>query len=96
MYDIMLSTEIRTRYCKMFAELMLEISEKVESSQYAEALSMYNMEQQNFQKLMTDVIYTTEDTYPVYVDLATSAFPVMTRFVGGWCHAFHFYIVKRT
>jgi len=32
---------------------------------------------------MTDVIYTNEDTYPIYVDLATSAFPTMTRFVGG-------------
>ncbi|XP_076076628.1 uncharacterized protein LOC143047445 isoform X1 [Mytilus galloprovincialis] len=74
--------EIRKRYCKMFAELMHDICDKMETSQYAEALSMYNMEQQNFQKLMTDVMYTTEDTYPVYVDLATTAFPTMTRFVG--------------
>ena len=67
----------------MFAELMKVIYEKMETCQYTEALCMYNIEQQNFQKLMTDVIYTKEDTYPIYVDLATSAFPTMTRFVGG-------------
>jgi hypothetical protein len=67
----------------MFAELMKVIYEKMETYQYTEALCMYNIEQQNFQKLMTDVIYTKEDTYPIYVDLATSAFPTMTRFVGG-------------
>ena len=67
----------------MFAELMQDISQKMDSDKYTEALCMYNMEQQNFQKLMTDVIYTNEDTYPVYVDLATTAFPVITRFVGG-------------
>ena len=67
----------------MFAELIKEITDKIDTNKYAEALCMYNMEQQNFRKLMTDVIYTNEDTYPVYIDLATTAFPTITRFVGG-------------
>jgi hypothetical protein len=59
----------------MFAELMKVIYEKMETYQYTEALCMYNIEQQNFQKLMTDVIYTNEDNV-----IHTQGFCVLVSF----------------
>ncbi|XP_061178783.1 uncharacterized protein LOC133187430 [Saccostrea echinata] len=35
-------------------------------------MCMLNVEHQNFQQLFTDVIHCTEDTYPVFVDLAAT------------------------
>ncbi|KAK3097120.1 hypothetical protein FSP39_006518 [Pinctada imbricata] len=39
----------------------------------AEALICFNLERQNFRKLFKDVLYATDETYPMFIHLAMSA-----------------------
>ncbi|OWF54625.1 uncharacterized protein LOC110442801 [Mizuhopecten yessoensis] len=79
--DVKNLPETRKRFCKIFARLIIAISEKVDSSEYLEGLCLYNLERQNFQKLLTDVMYTTEDTYGLYMELALRATHVIQSFM---------------
>ncbi|XP_061176456.1 uncharacterized protein LOC133185331 [Saccostrea echinata] len=63
---------VRTRFCHTFANILKEIENKSQTEDYAGAMCMLNVEHQNFQQLFTDVIHCTEDTYPVFVDLAAT------------------------
>ncbi|XP_060085807.1 uncharacterized protein LOC132565194 [Ylistrum balloti] len=74
-------SETRKRFCQIFASLIIGISEKVDSSEYLDGLCQYNLERQNFQKLLTDVIYTTEDTYSLYIEVALRATHVIQSFI---------------
>ncbi|XP_033741009.1 uncharacterized protein LOC117327891 [Pecten maximus] len=74
--------ETRKRFCQIFSRLIISISEKVDSSEYMEGLCLYNAERQNFQKLLTDVMYTNEDTYGLYMELALRATNVIHKFMG--------------
>ncbi|XP_061176032.1 uncharacterized protein LOC133184984 [Saccostrea echinata] len=66
---------VRARFSKTFANILKKIQEKTYTKDYADALCRLNLEQQNFNKLFTEVIYCTEDTYYVFVDLAATSIP---------------------
>ena len=57
----------------MFSKLLLEMHDKLTSQQFQEAISCFTVEKQNFRKLFTDVRYATEDTYPLFIQVATKA-----------------------
>jgi len=79
---IMLFSEVRRRFCCIFSDIMMEIGKKMDTKLYTEALCLYNVEQQNFHKLLTDVIYTREETYCLYMNLAINSFNAIEIFVG--------------
>ncbi|XP_011456017.3 uncharacterized protein [Magallana gigas] len=64
--------EVRARFCKTFSAILKQIEKKTTTQEYADAICTLNLEYQNFQKLFTDVIYCTEDTYHVFIDLAAT------------------------
>jgi len=53
-----------------------------------EALCLYNLEKQNFRKLFSDVMYSNEDTYPIYMEVATLPSNALLRFMSGNMHCF--------
>ena len=63
---------VRARFCRTFAAILKQIEKKTHTIDYADALCRLNIEYQNFRKLFTDVIYCTEDTYHVFIDLAAT------------------------
>jgi hypothetical protein len=69
---IMYFSGVRARFCKTFSDILKEIERKTYTGEYADALCRLNVEHQNFNKLFTDVIYCTEDTYHVFIDLAAT------------------------
>lgn len=52
--------------------ILKQIEKKTTTQEFADAICKLNLEYQNFQKLFTDVIYCTEDTYHVFIDLAAT------------------------
>ncbi|XP_062617186.1 uncharacterized protein LOC134278901 isoform X2 [Saccostrea cucullata] len=63
---------VRSRFCKTFSDILKEIEQKTYTKDYADALCRLNVEHRNFGKLFSDVIYCTEDTYHVFIDLAAT------------------------
>ncbi|XP_048765483.2 uncharacterized protein LOC130046267 isoform X1 [Ostrea edulis] len=63
---------VRARFCKTFSDILKEIEKRTHTRDYTDALCRLNVEHQNFNKLFTDVIYCTEDTYHVFIDLAAT------------------------
>ncbi|XP_062617214.1 uncharacterized protein LOC134278918 [Saccostrea cucullata] len=63
---------VRKRFCRIFSDILKEIERRTHTKNYSDALCQLNVEHQNFMKLFTDVIYCTEDTYHVFVDLAAT------------------------
>lgn len=71
-YYFFFSAEVRARFCKTFSAILKQIEKKTTTQEFADAICKLNLEYQNFQKLFTDVIYCTEDTYHVFIDLAAT------------------------
>lgn len=82
-------TDVRKRYCSIFSKILQEIILRFRTKHFMEALATFNLEHQNFLKLFTDVIYSTEDTYPVFIDLARKATGEIQYFMAK--EGFHFY-----
>lgn len=100
-----LFAEVRARFCKTFSAILKQIEKETTTKEYADALCKLNVEYQNFKKLFTDVIYCTEDTYHVFIDLAATtvaggAIMFTTMATYGTCRSFTvfrlFYITFRT
>ncbi|XP_021342204.1 uncharacterized protein LOC110442765 [Mizuhopecten yessoensis] len=85
------SPEAKERFCFLFARLMTKIGSMLTTSEYADALCQYNQEQQNFQKLLTNVelVYSNEDMYCLYMEIAVNASNVIQQFMGA--DGFQFY-----
>ena len=62
---------------------MQKISVQMQTDQYSEAISRFSREHPNLQKLLTDVMYSTTDTYRMYISLAETASQVLQKFMGG-------------
>ena len=50
---------------------------------YTKALSEFMLEQANFHKLLTEVIYTKEDTYHFFIEIATTCTSLIENFMAG-------------
>lgn len=69
---------VRGRFCRIFSEILQELENKSFTSDYQRALCQLNMEQQNFNKLLTDVLHCTSDTYHIFVNIASFQFNLTT------------------
>nr|XP_019930855.2 uncharacterized protein LOC105348319 isoform X1 [Crassostrea gigas] len=69
---------VRGRFCRIFSEILQELENKSFTSDYQRALCQLNMEQQNFNKLLTDVLHCTSDTYQIFVNIASFQFNLTT------------------
>ncbi|XP_056016093.1 uncharacterized protein LOC130053246 isoform X1 [Ostrea edulis] len=69
---------VRTRFCKVFSEILRELDEKSRTSDYQVALCRLNQEQQNFNKLFKDVFHCTSDTYHIFVNIASYQYNMST------------------
>eukprot|EP00105_Crassostrea_gigas_P006719 XP_011420762.1 PREDICTED: uncharacterized protein LOC105323358 [Crassostrea gigas] len=65
---------VRGRFCRIFSKILQELENKSFTSDYQWALCQLNLEQQNFNKLLTDVFHCTSDTYQVFVNIASFQF----------------------
>lgn len=55
-----------------FTEVMKEISRRMGTAEYTKAMSEFAVEQPNLCKLLREVNYTKEDTYPFFIEMASS------------------------
>ena len=51
--------------------------------EYANAVLRFTIEHPNLQQLLTDVFYTTEDTYHFYMEVVVSCSDVIEKFMAG-------------
>lgn len=75
--------EVQTRFCLLFSREFRHIAQMLDTADYLEALCRYNVDSQNFQRLLTDVHYTNEDTYCAYMEVVVGASNALQRFMAG-------------
>ena len=59
---------------------MKEVCEEMGTTEYASALTRFSAEQPNLQKLLTEVMYSEEDTYSFFIEVADSCSILLERF----------------
>lgn len=62
---------------------MVRISERIGTAEYTKAMAEFSVEQPNLQKLLTEVHYTTEDTYHFFIEIATTCSQMIETFMTG-------------
>ncbi|XP_053396231.1 uncharacterized protein LOC123550891 isoform X2 [Mercenaria mercenaria] len=75
--------EVRVRYCKIFTAVMMNISKRLGTTQYTEAMAEFTVEHPNLQKLLTDVKHTRQDTYHFFIKIATDCTVLIDQFMAG-------------
>ncbi|XP_041376162.1 kinesin light chain-like [Gigantopelta aegis] len=74
--------EIRKRYCRTFGQVIRELSSRMETSEYVEAYADINQEHPNLRKMLTDVMHSEQESFPFYVEMATSSASLIIAFFG--------------
>ncbi|XP_053396229.1 nephrocystin-3-like isoform X2 [Mercenaria mercenaria] len=82
-YTIKNLPEVRARYCKIFTAVMVNISKRIGTTQYTEAMAEFTLEHPNLQKLLTDVKHTRQDTYHFFIKIATDCTVLVDQFMAG-------------
>ncbi|XP_053396226.1 nephrocystin-3-like isoform X2 [Mercenaria mercenaria] len=82
-YTIKNLPEVRARYCKIFTAVMVNISKRLGTTEYTEAMAEFTVEHPNLQKLLTDVKYTRQDTYHFFIKIATDCTVLVDQFMAG-------------
>ncbi|XP_053396220.1 uncharacterized protein LOC123550883 [Mercenaria mercenaria] len=82
-YTIKNIPEIRARYCRIFSAVMQNISVRLGTVEYTQALAAFAVEQPNLQKLLTEVNYTRQDTYQFFIEMATNCTDLIERYMAG-------------
>ena len=59
---------------------MQDIADKLGTEEYTKALSEFAVEQPNLQKMLTEVMYTKEDTYHFFIEVAEKCTGLIERF----------------
>ncbi len=75
--------EVRRRYCVLFSKVMEDLSTKLLTSDCLDAVASLAREHPNLQKLMIDVEYSSQETYPVYIRMAENSSGVIEQYFGG-------------
>ena len=60
---------------------MKEIATKMSTVAYTEAMSVFVLEQPNLHKLLGEIRHTTEDTYPFFIEMASSCTDLIERYM---------------
>ncbi|XP_033741179.1 uncharacterized protein LOC117327995 [Pecten maximus] len=74
--------KVRDRYCRVFGNVLKNISSKLDTTEYTQALEQLSHEFPNLQKLLSDVEYSTGDTYHMFVDLVASSSQLLHNYMG--------------
>ena len=74
-------SDVRKKFCRVFSTVMTEIAEQLGTTESVRAMAQFSQEQPNFQKLMTEVYYTTEDSYRFFITMATRCTDLIERFL---------------
>ena len=74
---------MRARYCKIFTAVMVNISRRLDTSEYTEAVAEFTTEHPNLQNFLTDVKYTRQDTYHFFIKVATDCTVLVDNFMAG-------------
>ncbi|XP_067675013.1 uncharacterized protein [Haliotis asinina] len=82
-------TDVRRRYCQTFSEVMIQLSRKLGTKDYTEAVADLAVEHPNLQKLMMDVRHSNQETYPIYIQMVESSSEVIQNFFGGESYRFY-------
>ncbi|XP_041351350.1 uncharacterized protein LOC121370281 [Gigantopelta aegis] len=74
--------EVRKRYCVTFSRVLHEISCQMETAEYLEAYAAFIQEYPNLQKLLTDVMPSTQEMFPFYIEMAATSSSLIIEFFG--------------
>ena len=72
---------VRERYCRTFATVMKRISSQMDTKEYSTAVLEFTVEHPNFEKLLKDVLFTTEDTYNFYIEIVSSCSALIEKYM---------------
>ena len=72
---------VRKRYCKLFSVVLEKLCNNFYSTEYAEAVSLFMLEQPNLQKLFIEVYNSKEDTYQYFMQVAASCTEFIDKFL---------------
>ncbi|XP_060594578.1 uncharacterized protein LOC132748924 isoform X2 [Ruditapes philippinarum] len=81
--------KVRARYSKIFTAVMVRISSRLYTPEYTKAVAELTIEYPNLQKLLTDVEYTTQDTYHFFIKVATDCTGLVDNFMAGEGEVFY-------
>ncbi|XP_041351352.1 uncharacterized protein LOC121370282 [Gigantopelta aegis] len=74
--------EVRKRYCITFSRILRELSSHSETAEYMKAYAVFIQEYPNLQKLLTDVMHSTEEMFPFYIEMAATSSNLIIEFFG--------------
>ncbi|KAK3577450.1 hypothetical protein CHS0354_032301 [Potamilus streckersoni] len=88
--------EVRRRYVKTFVEEMKKLEERLNTRMYTKALERLSQEYPNFQKLLTEIEQTTEETYPFFVTVTVSCSSMIEKFFSVQSETFYECMLMKT
>ncbi|KAH3739796.1 hypothetical protein DPMN_046486 [Dreissena polymorpha] len=88
-YAIQNLPEIRSRYSRTFSAVLMDISRRFHSHEYASALAEFAVEQPNLQKLLAEIYHTTQDTYAFFIQMATECTSFIEKYMPGISEDFY-------
>ncbi|XP_041354151.1 uncharacterized protein LOC121371984 [Gigantopelta aegis] len=74
--------DIQKRYCVTFSRVLHELSCQMETAEYLEAYAAFIQEYPNLQKLLTNVMHSTEEMFPFYIEMAATSSNLIIGFFG--------------
>ncbi|XP_060594579.1 uncharacterized protein LOC132748925 [Ruditapes philippinarum] len=75
--------EVRRRYIQIFSAVMINISKRLNTSDYTNAMAEYFIEQPNLQKLLIEVENTAEDNYKFFIEMVINCTKIIEQFMSG-------------
>ncbi|XP_060594576.1 uncharacterized protein LOC132748923 [Ruditapes philippinarum] len=86
--------EIRRRYIQIFSVVMTNISKRLNTYEYTNAMAEYFIEQPNLQKLMMEVENTAQDNYKFFIEMVTNCTGMIEHFMSGNVEVFYGHCLK--
>lgn len=75
--------EVRRRYIEIFSAVMINISKRLNTSDYTNAMAEYFIEQPNLQKLLIEVENTAQDNYKFFIEMVTNCTGMIEHLMSG-------------
>lgn len=60
---------------------MQRLSAKMDTKEYSEAVMEFTVEHPNLEKLLKDVLFSTEDTYNFYIEVVSSCNALIEKYM---------------
>ncbi|KAK3596951.1 hypothetical protein CHS0354_002519 [Potamilus streckersoni] len=80
---------VRKKFCRIFTDEIKKISLQMSTIEYAEAIASFSIENPNLQQLLTDALYTDEDNYCFFIEVASTSYRLLQEYMAPLSEKFY-------